>query len=150
MPFIYYGFYCEPSLQKLYWIIVSFVAFAYIAITLSPRFRSPKLRPYRAIMYTFLGLTAIISIVNGIFIHGWAVQNRRMGLTYVIGTAILNIVGAIIYSTRVPERWQPIRFDIYGHSHQLLHIIVIFAGLIYLVGLLRAIEFSHSQPGQCV
>jgi adiponectin receptor len=73
MPFIYYGFYYEPSLQKLYWIIVSFVAFAYIAITLSPRFRSPKLWPYRAIMYTFLGLTAIISIINGIFIYGWAV-----------------------------------------------------------------------------
>jgi adiponectin receptor len=150
MPSVYYGFYCEPDLRKVYWIVVSSVAFACIVITLVPRFRNPQLRPYRAVMYTFLGLTAIISIVYGVIIHGWAVQNRRIGLTYVIGTAILNIVAAVIYSTRFPERWQPKRFDIYGHSHQLLHIIVIFAGLVYLVGLLKAVDFAHSRPGQCI
>jgi adiponectin receptor len=101
-------------------------------------------------MYTFLGLPAIVSIINGILLHGWAVQNQRVGLIYAIGTAALNIIGAVIYSARFPERWQPIWFDIYGYSHQLLHIIVVFAGLIYVLGLLRAIDFAHSQLGQCV
>jgi adiponectin receptor len=150
IPSVYYGFYCEPNLQKAYWIAVSSVAFACITITVHPSFRSPQLRPYRAVMYTFLGLSAIISMIHGVLIHGWAVQNRRVGLMYAISTAALNIVAAVIYSTRFPERCQPRRFDIYGHSHQLLHIIVVFAGLIYLAGLLRAVDFAHSQTGHCL
>lgn len=89
-------------------------------------------------------------MIHGVHIHGWAVQDRRVGLMYVISTAAINIVAAVIYSTRFPERYHPRRFDIYGHSHQLLHIIVVFAGLIYLAGLFSAVDFAHSQTGHCI
>ncbi len=149
MPSVYYGFYCDPNLQKVYWIAVSSVAFVCILVTFSQRFQSPQLRPYRAVMYTALGVSATIPIVYGILIHGWEIQNQRMGFAYVFGTARLDLVAAVIYSIRFPERWHPIRFDIYGQSHQLLHVIVVLAGLIYLVGLLGALSFAHSQRGQC-
>jgi adiponectin receptor len=147
MPSIYYGLFCNPSLQKTYWIVVSSVAFVCILITFSQTFQ--QLRLYRAILYTALGVSTTIPIAHGILIYGWEIQNQRMGFTYVFSTAGLNLIAAVIYSIRFPERWHPIRFDIYGHSHQLLHIIVVLAGLIYLVGLLRAVNFAHSQPGKC-
>jgi adiponectin receptor len=149
MPSVYYGFYCNPNLQKVYWIVLSSVAFSCILITFNPRFQSSQLRPYRAVMYTALGVSTTIPIVHGILIHGWEIQNQRISFTYVFLTAGLDLVAAVIYSIRFPERWHPIRFDIYGQSHQLLHVIVVLAGLIYLVGLLRAVSFAHSQRGQC-
>jgi adiponectin receptor len=100
-------------------------------------------------MYTALGVSVVIPMVHGILIHGWDLQNQRISLMHVFLTGGIDLVAAMIYSIRFPERWYPIRFDIYGHSHQLLHVLVVLAGLIYLVGLLGAVRFAHSQHGQC-
>jgi len=152
MPSIYYGLYCDPYLQKVYWIVLSSIALSCILCilsTCSQRFQSSELRPYRAVIYTALGVSVTIPTVHGILIHGWKIQNQRIGLVYIILTAGIDLIAAIIYTIRFPERWYPVRFDIYGHSHQLLHIMIVFAGLIYLVGLLRAVGFAHSQYDQC-
>nr|ABN04724.1 At4g38290 [Arabidopsis thaliana] len=49
------------------------------------------------------------------------------------------LTGALVYATRIPERWMPGKFDIAGHSHQLFHVLVVAgafthyrAGLVYL------------------
>jgi adiponectin receptor len=70
MPSIYYGFYCDPNLQKVYWIVMSSVAFGCIFVAFNTRFQSSQPRPYRAIIYTALGVSATIPIVHGILIHG--------------------------------------------------------------------------------
>jgi adiponectin receptor len=46
-----------------------------------------------------------------------------MGMTY--------IMGAIFYMTKFPERLYPGKFDLLGNSHQIFHIFVIMAALIY-------------------
>ena len=35
------------------------------------------------------------------------------------------ILAAFLYASHLPERWQPGRFDIIGHSHQLFHVATI-------------------------
>jgi adiponectin receptor len=37
------------------------------------------------------------------------------------------LAGAIIYATKFPERYFPKTFDIYGASHQIFHMLVLFA-----------------------
>ncbi|KAG9236603.1 mPR-like GPCR protein [Amylocarpus encephaloides] len=107
--------------SKLYWSVVSVLATACIATTLNPRFRHPQLRPYRAAMYSGLGLSAIVFILHGLVLHGWELQNRRMSLGWMGLMGALNLIGAAAYAARVPERWYPLRHDIYGSSHQILH-----------------------------
>ena len=128
---------------------VTVLAAACITATLDPQFRHPRLRPYRAAMYSGLGLSAILFISHGLAIHGWEIQNHRMSLTYMLITAMLNFLGAIVYAARIPERWYKLRYDIYGCSHQIFHFIVVFAGLIYMFGLLSAFDFIHSQAHLC-
>ena len=48
-------------------------------------------------------------------------------------------LGALVYATRIPERWMPGKFNIAGHSHQFFHVVVeagayshYRAGLVYL------------------
>jgi adiponectin receptor len=149
VPSVYYGFYCDPHLQNLYWAVVSVLAVVCTIATLSPKFRHPTLRPYRTAMYASLGLSAMVFIIHGLIIHGWEIQNQRMSLTYMLTTAMLNILAAVVYAARIPERWHQLRYDIYGCSHQIFHFIVVFAGLIYMFGLLSAFGFIHSQAHLC-
>jgi adiponectin receptor len=146
---VYYCFYCDAQLQKVYWVVVSIVALACVIATFSPTFRSPALRSYRAAMYTALGLSAILFITHGLILYGWDIQSHRMSLTCVIETAALNLVGAVAYATRIPERLCSERFDVLGQSHQILHFMVILAGLTHMLGLLRAADFVHSGAHQC-
>jgi len=116
VPLVYYGFYCDPNLQKLYWAAVSVLAAACTTVTLTPRCQYPTFRPYRTSMYLSLDLSAMVSITHGLIIHGWEIQSHRMGLTYMLTMAVLNLLGAAIYAARIPERWYQLRCDIYGCS----------------------------------
>lgn len=45
---------------------------------------------------------------------------------------------------RIPERWRPGAFDIWGSSHQIFHVLVVLAAATHLVGLLKAFDYEHS------
>ena len=145
VPSVYYGFYCDPNLQKLYWTLVSVQAAVCTIATLIPKFPHPTFRKYRTAIYASLGLLAMAFITHGLLIHGWEIQNHRMSLIYIFITVMLNLLGAVIYTARIPERWDPLRYDIYGCSHQIFHFIVVFAGLIHMFGLLSAFDYIHSH-----
>ena len=128
---------------------VSILAAACVVATLHPKFRHPAIRPYRAVMYAGLGLSAVAFMIHGLVIHGWAVQRMRMSLDWMFAMGSLNLVGAVTYAVRVPEKWYPKRFDIVGNSHQILHVMVILAGLAHMAGLIRAFNFVHSGQDKC-
>ena len=101
IPSIYYGLYCDPRMQKAYWINVSVLATLCIIATLHPKFRHPAIRPYRAAMYAALGLSAVVFVVHGILLNGWETQNRQMSVDWMALMAGFNLFGAIIYAARV-------------------------------------------------
>lgn len=149
IPSIYYGFYCDPGLQKAYWANVTILAALCIVATLHPRFRHSNLRPYRAAMYAGLGLSGLVFVIHGILLHGWTMQNQRMSVDWMALMAIFNLTGAVIYAARVPEKIKPLKYDIYGNSHQVLHVAVIFAGLAHMFGLFRAFDYLHTVGSVC-
>ena len=118
--------------------------------TLHPKFRTPAIRPYRAVMYAGLGLSAVVFIIHGLVLHGWQVQRMRMGLDWMMAMGALNLTGAVAYAVRVPEKWYPKRFDIFGNSHQILHVMVILAGLAHMAGLIRALHYIRGGQDSCL
>jgi len=143
IPSVYYGFYYDTKLQKLYWLLITVLATSCIAATLFHRLHRPALRPLRAAIYSGLGLSVIPFIIHGLVIYGWDMQSARMSLNWMGVTASLNLIGAIVYATRIPERWYPRRHDFFGSSHQILYIMVIVAGLTHWAGLLSAFHYLH-------
>jgi len=113
-----------------------------------PVFRTPSYRPFRSAMYGVLGLSIFIPAIHGVMLHGWAAQNERMSLIYFIGLGVLNGLGTAIYAARIPERWFPGRFDIYGASHQIMHVLVICGALSHTTGLLKVFDYWQSLRGQ--
>lgn len=48
-----------------------------------------------------------------------------------------------------PEKWFPRRFDVFGASHQIMHIMVVFAGLAFTIALLEQFDYLHDHLDQC-
>ncbi|TGO25162.1 hypothetical protein BPAE_0086g00270 [Botrytis paeoniae] len=146
---IYHGFICDVKLQRIYWSMITLLSLALTLFTLLPPFRTPFFRPYRTLMYAALGLSAVIFIVHSIIIYGIALQYKRLSLGWIVGMAGLNFVGALAYSLRIPEKYYPGRFDIYGNSHQILHCMVVLAALAHFVGLVQSFDYLHSGIEEC-
>jgi adiponectin receptor len=115
------------------------------------RFRTPALRPYRALMFISLGLSGVVPVFHAITIYGYAGLEKRMCVSWVITQGALYIFGAVLYAARFPERSAPGTFDIWGNSHQLFHGLVVLAAGVHLWGMAGAFDYHHTGLGwQCM
>ncbi|KAK5107856.1 hypothetical protein LTR62_000616 [Meristemomyces frigidus] len=144
IPSIYYGFSGEPELVHRYWTMITTIGAGTLAVVMLPRFRSPEWRPVRAAMFVAMGLSAVIPVVHGLRTYGVKQMEDQIGLSWLVGQGVLYVAGAAIYAARVPERWRPGAFDLYGSSHQIFHVLVVLAASAHLVGLLRAFDHEHN------
>jgi adiponectin receptor len=144
VPSVYYGFYCAPALQFLYWTMICTLGVGCTCVCIIPRFRTPGWRPFRAAMFVSMGLSAVFPIVHGLLLYGVERMTLQIGLGWVLLQGFLYILGATIYAARVPERLWPGKFDLIGSSHQIFHVLVVCAAVAHLTGLLRAFDYRHS------
>lgn len=98
-------------------------------------------------MFVALGLSAIVPVVHGLLIFGAAQLSKQISLAWLLLQGGLYILGATIYAARIPERLAPGRFDIWGSSHQIFHVLVVLAAVAHLVGLVRAFDYTHGRKG---
>ncbi|KAH8662978.1 hemolysin-III related-domain-containing protein [Tricladium varicosporioides] len=147
IPSIFYGFYCQQHLQELYWAMICNLGFGCAAVSIFEKFRTPDWRPYRAGMFVAMGLSAVVPVLHGLKIHGISDMRDRIGLTWLVLQGILYILGAGLYAARWPERRWPGRFDIWGSSHQIFHVLVVIAAASHLYGLLLAFDYHHAALG---
>ena len=94
-------------------------------------------------MYTLLGLSTFVPVFHGALIYGISSWKDRMSLSGFLGLGVLNFSGAAIYAARIPERWYPRRFDIWGSSHQIMHVLVVCGATCQERGLLKALWWWH-------
>lgn len=62
----------------------------------------------------------------------------RYSLKYYLLEMFLEILGALFYRPRFPERLYPRRFNVFGSSHQIFHVYTVAAALVHLLGLKNA------------
>ncbi|KAL2346487.1 hypothetical protein Fmac_000487 [Flemingia macrophylla] len=137
-PPVYYSFMCNPFFCFLYLGFITLMGIATIIFSLLPFFQKSEFRKYRASLFFLMGFSGMAPIIHKLILH----KNQPEALQttgYEILMGVLYALGAIIYVTRIPERWMPGKFDIAGHSHQLFHVLVVAGaythyrdGLIYL------------------
>ncbi|XP_058080822.1 heptahelical transmembrane protein 4-like [Magnolia sinica] len=137
-PPVYYSFMCDPFFCNLYLGFINVLGIATVMFSLLPVFQGPKFRTVRTILFFSMGLSGAAPILHKLilFRHRPEVVHTTV---YEILMGVFYGVGALVYATRVPERWKPGKFDIAGHSHQLFHVLVVAgaymhyrAGLVYL------------------
>ncbi|TIA60438.1 mPR-typeG-protein-coupled receptor [Aureobasidium pullulans] len=146
---IHFAFVCNSHLRSLHWFLSSASASGCITFILGPMFIKPAYRTARALTYLSLGLFAIVFIVHGIYLYGFMMQRKRLALEWMGLMALFNFLGCTAYAFRqkrhgvltrlqFPEVKFPGRFDLVGHSHQIMHVAVLIAGLVHYHGLSQA------------
>ncbi|KAM0807173.1 hypothetical protein AB5N19_07512 [Seiridium cardinale] len=150
VPALYYGLFCEPRLMVFYLYGICLLGVGCGIVSWVERFRTPKWRPYRAMMFVGLGVSGVLPVCQGIAIYGYHDLEKRMGLNWVIFQGFLYIFGAFLYAVRWPERSAPGTFDIWGSSHQLFHVLILFAAASHLKGMAIAFDHHHNvMSTQC-
>ncbi|KAJ9611340.1 hypothetical protein H2200_004524 [Cladophialophora chaetospira] len=143
VPNVYYGFYCDPVLQWSYWGLMGAVGLGCAVVSVRPEFRTPKWRTFRACMFVGMGLSSVGSVIHGCLKYGASQFNRQMRYEWMIYEGIQYTLGAALYAARVPERFAPGKFDIWGSSHQIFHVLVLTAAGTHLAGVIKAFDYCH-------
>ncbi|KAF9889958.1 hypothetical protein FE257_006832 [Aspergillus nanangensis] len=144
VPSVYYGFYCIRDMQRLYWTMICSIGLGCMVVSILPQFRTPRWRPFRAAMFVGMGLSAVFPVLHGLQLFGREQMTSQIGLGWLLLQGFLYVLGAGIYAARVPERLHPGRFDLWGSSHQIFHVLVVCAAAAHLTGLVRAFDYRHS------
>lgn len=148
IPSVFYGLYCVPELQQRYWTMICSIGLGCVCVSVVPRFRTPGWRPFRAAMFVGMGLSAVFPVLHGLQLFGLDRMRQEIGLDWLLLQGFLYILGAGIYAARVPERLHPGKYDIFGSSHQIFHVLVVCAALAHLTGLLKAFDHRHSGTAE--
>ncbi|CAI0464529.1 unnamed protein product [Linum tenue] len=138
-PPVYYSFMCNPFFCNLYLGTITVMGIATMIFSLLPTFQRPEFRSFRASLFFGMGVSAVVPILHKLLLYGTDHPEALQTTIYEVLMGVLYGLGALIYATRVPERWKPGCFDLAGQSHQLFHVLVVAAafthyqaGLVYL------------------
>lgn len=141
VTFIYAGLYGKPSLQAFYislFVICATVVFSAIS---SPLAEGPQAAIFRTSLFIGLAASGYAPVVHMAIVEGMAgLQNFPIQKWSIM--ALFYLAGAVFYVARVPEKFFPGTFDIWGTSHQIFHILVPFGQVVYFLGLRNAL-LSH-------
>ena len=108
IPSVYYGFYCDPHLQKTYWAMISALAVGCTTVSVLPKFRTPMWRPFRAAIFVAMGLSAIFPVLHGLSLYGFRRMKYQIGLDWLVLQGVLYIAGAGLYAVGL----RPLRSDV--------------------------------------
>lgn len=105
-------------------------------VSLWDKFSEPHLRPLRAGVFALFGLSGIFPGFHWLAKQNWFSDvSLRISFGCLVLMGVLYLTGALLYACRVPERFFPGKCDIWFHSHQLFHILVIAAAIVHYRGI---------------
>eukprot|EP00457_Paulinella_chromatophora_P004514 gb/GEZN01004526.1/.p1 GENE.gb/GEZN01004526.1/~~gb/GEZN01004526.1/.p1 ORF type:complete len:590 (-),score=43.54 gb/GEZN01004526.1/:182-1897(-) len=143
-PVIYYGFFCRPLLQGLYLSFLTSLCILVFTVLLLPRFKDEEYRLYKVGLFVSQALSGVCGVFHFMLLEG----EVPTIFWYLLAMGTLYLSGAAIYLLRCPESCVPGKFDIWGHSHQWWHIIVVLAAFVEFYGLLDM--FHWRMEHRCV
>lgn len=142
---MYYGFFDSGKFFYGFSTLTLVFGIACAIASLSDTFRSREWRPYRAALFVAFGLSAVLPIFSGVAVYGFKETWVKVQVKWVLLGGVFYIIGALLYALRLPERISPGTFDIWGHSHQIFHILVVIAALCHLKAVLNSYELVHKK-----
>jgi adiponectin receptor len=145
VPAFYYAFYCDPRLQVGYIVTLGSLGGVCIFIALADRFATPAFRWFRTLVFTILGGSAVIPVIHAFFRYGfiYCVTTLHFGIVIVEGG--LYILGALLYGFRWPESKWPGRFDFFGTSHQIFHVLVVAGCCLHYLAMVLTFAEIHGE-----
>ncbi|KAG9236303.1 hemolysin-III related-domain-containing protein [Amylocarpus encephaloides] len=129
----YTAFYCEPVSRWIYIAATATLGIGGVILPWHPTFNRADMAWARVAFYVTLGATgfapvAQLNLTRG---AGWAWQFYAP----ITKSITVYLIGAVVYASKVPERWCPGAFDYFGGSHNLWHLAVLGGILFHYVAM---------------
>ncbi|OTF75592.1 adiponectin receptor-like protein, partial [Euroglyphus maynei] len=142
-PALYYGFYEDLNMFKLYISFGIVLCILSIAVSLWDKFGEPQYRGFRAMVFLCFGLSNVIPGV-----HWYIILDSRLLTAYYlfILQGALYVIGSLLYANRIPERLFPGKCDYMFQSHQIFHVLVVLAAFVHLNGINLMAESRLHHP----
>ena len=141
----FYAFYCDPTVQWIYWILNITSAGATAVTLFDTGGGGNKMRTMRGGVFSALALSAMLPAFHSVALTGWDRACNEIGVHWYLAEALTLLLGVGLFVGRLPERLSPGSFDIWGHSHQLFHICAVIGTGFHVLGLKRAFEYRHNS-----
>jgi len=142
LPGFYYGFACHPSLQRRYiCIIMVLITIALVFCNISWIRKHERFGFYYAVLMALIVASAVVPIVHWCLIRP-ADEIKEM-LPGVLEMLFLYACGFFFFMTYYPERAFPGAFDYVLSSHQIWHVAVFGAALLWWREILRIVNYRH-------
>lgn len=89
----------------------------------------------RTLVFITLAFVSALPIIHFMLMNGLAQSIKQGSLGNLLIMGGLYLLGAFLYAARIPERWLPGKCDIWFHSHQLFHLLVVAAAFVHYHGI---------------
>jgi len=144
----FYLFYCRPGLAFRYNLVNLLIAIPLIVSFFHPRFEFPEFRKIRAILFVSFGILGGFPLLHSGILHSFS---RDLFLHHLFSLGISGLfylLGALLFASRIPERFAPGKFDTWWNSHNWLHFCVIAGAIVHWVGCIQ--EMSIRMVDGCI
>jgi len=143
-PPVYYGFMCKPIWKLLYLIPISLLGVSLTVFSTVTAFQSRKFRTVRAGLFALLGLFGAVPLC-----HQWLINSHhpevRTVILYEVIMGALYLAGAAFFVLRIPERFKPGAFDVFFHSHQFFHVLVVLAAYVHFHAVIQLMGWRNAN-----
>jgi adiponectin receptor len=143
-PVIYFGFACYETHMIVYLVVFTVFGAIGLAVSLLKVFSTARFLFVRTGFFLLFGFSGAAPVVHLSAIYGFVEYWVVLWKLFLM--AFLYTAGAFIYSSRVPERWLPGRFDFFGSSHQIWHLFTIAAALSQLWACISSLNYKQDHP----
>jgi adiponectin receptor len=119
----YAAFYCEPVSRWTYMTLTALLGLGGTIVPWHPFFNRADMSWARVAFYVSLGATGFLPLFQLNLTRGpeWTAYFYAP----VMNSIAVYILGALIYASKMPEKWVPGWFDYFGGSHNIWHFAVI-------------------------
>ena len=137
-PPYYFFYYCEPTFQKIYLSFITIFSICVFVYSLTPSFTNKNYRKIRGTIFLTIGISTAFPILHLAFFGKSTVDGfkKQPKLFYWYFGGISYVLGGLIYTLRVPEKYIKNKFDYLGASHQILHCFVVLGFILHYLGCL--------------
>ncbi len=104
IPWLYYGFYCQPYAKTAYIVAISLMGTLTIGLTLWDRFNQPGYRVFRTLVFVSLACASVVPAFHYFMQKGLEHSIAEASLHCTAIMAALYLTGATLYAARIPER----------------------------------------------
>ena len=143
----YTAFYCEPVSRWIYITATASLGIGGVILPWHPTFNRADMAWARVAFYVTLGATGFAPVAQLNLTRG--VDATLQFYAPITKSILVYLFGALVYASKVPERWFPGAFDYCGGSHNLWHLAVLGGILFHYVAMQKffAAAFERAENG---